>query len=72
MSDEKNTKITVNEGFSAPANRAVLNEAMADNCQGLVFSLNRMTLPAGGGTAFGIPSGLRLLPRQVHGREQPP
>lgn len=38
MSDKKNTEIAVNEGFAALANRDVLNEAMADDCQGLEFS----------------------------------
>lgn len=39
MSDKKNTEIAVNEGFAALANRDVLNEAMADDCQGLEFFL---------------------------------
>lgn len=52
MSDKKNTEIAVNEGFAALANRDVLNEAMADDCQGLEFSFDRVKLPAGGGTAF--------------------
>ena len=56
MSDKKNTEIAVNEGFAALANRDVLNEAMADDCQGLEFSFDRVKLPAGGGTAFEIPS----------------
>ena len=56
MSDKKNTEIAVNEGFAALANRDVLNEAMADDCRGLEFSFDRVKLPAGGGTAFEIPS----------------
>ena len=55
MSD-KNTEIAVNEGFAALANQNVLNEALADDCQGLEFSFDRVKLPAGGGTAFEIPS----------------
>ena len=55
MSD-KNTEIAVNEGFAVLANQNVLNEALADDCQGLEFSLDRVKLPAGGGTAFEIPS----------------
>ena len=47
MSDKKNTEIAVNEGFAALANRDVLNEAMADDCQGLEFSFDRVKLPAG-------------------------
>ena len=56
MSDKKNTEIAVNEGFAALQNRDVLNAAMADDCQGLEFSFDRVKLPAGGGTAFEIPS----------------
>ena len=51
MSD-KNTEIAVNEGFAVLANQNVLNEALADDCQGLEFSFDRVKLPAGGGTAF--------------------
>ena len=54
MSD-KNTEIAVNEGFAVLANQNVLNEALADDCQGLEFSFDRVKLPAGG-TAFEIPS----------------
>ena len=53
MSD---TTIAVKEGFAALKNREALNEAMADDCQGLEFSFDRVKLPAGGGTAFEIPS----------------
>nr|WP_294681741.1 DUF6508 domain-containing protein [uncultured Anaerotignum sp.] len=38
------------------ANQDVLNEALVDDCQGLEFSFDRVKLPAGGGTAFEIPS----------------
>lgn len=55
MSD-KNTEIAVNEGFAVLANQNILNEALADDCQGLEFSFDRVKLPAGGGTAFEIPS----------------
>ena len=55
MSD-KNTEIAVNEGFAVLANQNVLNEALADDCQGLEFSFDRVKLPVGGGTAFEIPS----------------
>ena len=55
MSD-KNTEIAVNEGFAVLANQNVLNEALADDCQGLEFSFDRVKLPAGGGTAFEVPS----------------
>ena len=43
MSDKKNTEIAVNEGFAALVNRDVLNEAMADDCQGLEFSFDGVT-----------------------------
>lgn len=56
MSEKKNTEITETGSFAALANMAMLNEAMADDCQGLEFSFDRVKLPAGGGTAFEIPS----------------
>lgn len=56
MSDKKNTEIAVSEGFAALAGNDMLAEAMADDCQGLEFSFDRVKLPAGGGTAFEIPS----------------
>ncbi len=56
MSDLKNSEIVASEGFAALSNREILNEAMADECQGLDFSFDRVKLPAGGGTAFEIPS----------------
>lgn len=55
MSNNTN-ELTVNEGFAALANRDVLNEAMMEDCQGLEFFFDRVKLPAGGGTAFEIPS----------------
>lgn len=58
MSEVKkdNTELSVSGGFAALANMDELNEAMADDCQGLEFSFDRIRLPAGGGTAFEIPS----------------
>ena len=56
MSEKKNTEITETGSFAALANMDMLNEAMADDCQGLEFSFDRVKLPAGGGTAFEIPS----------------
>ncbi len=56
MSDKKNVELAVTEGFAALANRDALNEAMMEDCQGLEFSFERVKLPAGGGTAFEIPS----------------
>lgn len=56
MSNKKNTELTANTGFAALENRDLLNEAMADDCQGLEFTFDRVKLPTGGGTAFEIPS----------------
>lgn len=56
MSEQKNKQIAVNTGFEALSNRDALNEAMNDECQGLEFSFDRIKIPAGGGTAFEIPS----------------
>ena len=56
MSDKNNNELTVNEGFAVLANQDVLNEALAEDCQGLEFSFDRVKLPAGGGTAFELPS----------------
>lgn len=56
MSENKNNEIAVTEGFAALANMDVLNEAMVEDCQGLEFSFDRVKLPAGGGTAFEIPT----------------
>ena len=53
---KKSNEITVSKGFAALANMDILNEAMTDDCQGLEFSFDRVKLPAGGGTAFEIPS----------------
>ncbi len=55
MSDNKNTDLIASEGFALNS-REVLDEAMVDDCQGLEFSFDRIKLPAGGGTAFEIPS----------------
>lgn len=56
MSNKKNTELTAKSGFAALQNREILNEALSDDCQGLEFSFDRVKLPAGGGTAFEIPS----------------
>lgn len=58
MSDKKTTETTeliVNSGYTALA-ETDMNDVMADDCQGLEFSFDRVKLPAGGGTAFEIPS----------------
>ena len=56
MSEKNQNELAVNAGFAVLANQDVLNEALADDCQGLEFSFDRVKLPAGGGTAFEIPS----------------
>lgn len=56
MSEKNNNELSVNEGFAVLANQNVLNEALAEDCQGLEFSFDRVKLPAGGGTAFELPS----------------
>ena len=57
MSEGKNTEIaTVKSGYMALANNSFLEEAMAGECAGLEFTIDRVKLPAGGGTAFEIPS----------------
>lgn len=57
MSEVKNTEITaVATGFTALANNNILEEAMTDEYAGLEFSIDRVKLPAGGGTAFEVPS----------------
>ena len=56
MSEKNQNELAVNDGFAVLANQDVLNEALADDCQGLEFSFDRVKLPAGGGTAFEIPS----------------
>lgn len=58
MSDKKTTETTElahNSGYTTLA-QTDMNDVMADDCQGLEFSFDRVKLPAGGGTAFEIPS----------------
>ena len=56
MNNKKNMQKANNEGFAVPAQQDVLSEVMAEDCQGLEFSFDRVKLPAGGGTTFEIPS----------------
>lgn len=56
MSDKKNsTELVEAGGFAALQGLEVLNEALADDCQGLEFSFDRIKIPAGGSTAFEVP-----------------
>ena len=57
MSKNKNTTLTTTtSGYLALANNQLLEEVMAEECAGLEFTLDRVKLPAGGGTAFEVPS----------------
>ena len=55
MSEKMNNEL-MGSGYAALANRDILSDAMEDECQGLEFTLDRVKLPTGGGTAFEIPS----------------
>ena len=48
--------VAVTKGFAAMAGSNILEEAMAEDCQGLEFRFDRVKIPAGGGTAFEVPS----------------
>ena len=56
MNNKKNMQNANNEGFAVLAQQDALSEVMAEDCQGLEFSFDRVKLPAGGGTTFEIPS----------------
>ena len=58
MSDKKNAEIAVNEGFAALANRDVLNEAMADDCQGLEFEVKQTKARRGAMLLWVFPIGV--------------
>ena len=47
-------EMTVASGFSEIANMSFLAEAMNDECAGLEFTLDRVKIPSGGMTAFGL------------------
>lgn len=56
MAGTTNNDIMKIEGFAVLAKSGLLEEAMAEDCMGLEFSFDRVKLPAGGGTAFEIPT----------------
>ena len=57
MSEGKSKELAVaTTGFTALANNNLFEEAMADEYAGLEFSIDRVKLPAGGGTAFEVPA----------------
>ncbi len=53
---EKKEQIIEAGGYAALANMETLNEALAEDCDGLEFSLDKIKIPAGGGTAFEVPT----------------
>ena len=61
MSDKQNnnasTEMTVPTGFNSLTGMNFLSEALNDECAGLEFSLDRIKIPAGGMTAFEVPTG---------------
>lgn len=44
-------------GFATPADMQWLNETMSEDCAGIELQLDRIKIPAGGSTAFEIPTG---------------
>ena len=60
MSENKkndSTEMTTTHGFTELSNMSFLSEALKDECAGLEFSLDRIKIPAGGMTAFEVPTG---------------
>lgn len=58
MSDNTEVKneLAQTSGYAALANRADMDTTFAEDCDGLEFSLDRIKIPAGGGTAFEVPT----------------
>ena len=52
----KATEIAETSGYAALANMDTLNNALAEDCDGLEFSLDKIKIPSGGGTAFEMPT----------------
>jgi len=61
---KENNEIT-NSGFATPADMQWLNEAMSEDCAGIELQLDRIKIPAGGSTAFEIPTGDSDEPEMV-------
>ena len=53
---KENNEIT-SSGFATQADMQWLNEAMSEDCAGIELQLDRIKIPAGGSTAFEIPTG---------------
>lgn len=49
------TELTPVTGYAALTTNNTLNEALADDCAGMDFQLDRIKIPAGGSTAFEVP-----------------
>ncbi len=59
IKNDSNELITREGSYAVTENIDVLTEALSElteNCQGLTFTLDRVKIPAGGGTVFEIPS----------------
>lgn len=58
MSEQKknNEIVETNNSFAVLAENNSLSEIMGDDCEGLEFQFDRIKIPAGGGTAFELPS----------------
>lgn len=58
MTDKTNElALTATTGYAMLADRDIMKEVMSEDCLGLDFSFDRVKIPAGGGTAFEVPSG---------------
>lgn len=55
-SEVKATEIAKTSGYAALANMDTLNSALGEDCDGLEFSLDKIKIPSGGGTAFEVPT----------------
>lgn len=53
--EEQTTELAKKSGFAAVQALDVLNDALADDCAGLEFQIDRIKIPAGGGTQFELP-----------------
>ena len=54
--NEATTEVAEVSGYAALANMDTMNTALAEDCDGLEFSLDKIKIPAGGGTAFEVPT----------------
>lgn len=50
------TEIVTSSGYAALANVDALSNTLAEDCDGLEFSLDRIKIPSGGGTVFEVPT----------------